>query len=278
MAAVEITMLKPNNAASNSGSGCKTLNLKNPTAAAYLKGALKPEDVILTKNGSVYVKRFKCRVCPYKAAWESEMIRHEARVHGLDQSCKKKPLPRPIPNLIPIQNNGGSKSQETTPTRNGVLPSLAEAVDPEKSITETDLNDLYTKSCSGSSSLKDFASLIGTDEVADQPDQLKESPEALLASQVQRVEVAKSSSDAESKKVAVPDSFKKKNASFFDRLKEKLMGGAGENNNLVCWCGHKSKCLSESVLHQKTHSESDKSDKSIQNGPMISGAELSSTR
>lgn len=276
MAAVEITMLKPNNVASNSGSACKTLNLKNPTAAAYLKGALKPEDVILTKNGSVYVKRFKCRVCPYKAAWESEMIRHEARVHGLDQS-KKKPLPRPIPNLIPIQNNGGSKSQETTPTRNGVLPSMAEAGDPERSITEKDLNDLYTKSCSGSSSLKDFASLIGTDEAA-QPDRLKESPEISPASKVQRVEAPKLSPDAESKKVALPDSFKKKNASFFDRLKEKLMGGAGENNNLVCWCGHKSKCLSESVLHQKTHSESDKSDKSIQNGPMISGAELSSTR
>lgn len=263
MAAVEITMLKPNNVAANgNGGGCKTVNLKNPTAAAYLKGALKPEDVILTKNGSVYVKRFRCRVCQYKAAWESEMVRHEARVHGLDQS-KRKPLPRPIPNLIPIQSNGAKEAAPPV-TRNGALPE-------EHSITERDLDDLYAKSCA-SSALKDFASLIGTEEAPP-----LEGNECGGDAQVEPAGVSPPP-QADPRRPAVPESFKRKNASFFDRLKEKLMGGAGENNNLACWCGHKSKCLSESALHQKTHSEAEKSDKAVQNGPMISGAELSSTR
>ena len=305
-------MVKPN---LSSGPGGKALNLKSPTAAAYLNGTLKPEDVILTKNGSVYVKKFKCRVCQYKAAWESEMIRHEVRVHGLDSAAaKKKPVPRPIPNLIPIQNNGsnndGSASSSTaaspsrsatstptgmiansksklnsTPLRNGnILPGGLTLADLEydKPLTEKDLNEIYSKSCA-TSSLKDFASLIGSDEStmksdksmfsAEEKEQPKKAPE--------KVEAKTSvENDAPSDNKKLPDAFKKKNASFFDRLKEKLMVGAGESHNLSCWCGHQSKCLSESVLHQKTHSESvvEKNDKSLNNGPLISGADLSSTR
>ncbi len=301
MAAVEISMVK-----SNMSNASKALNVKNPTAAAYLNGTLKPEDVILTKNGSVYVKKFRCRACPYKAAWESEMIRHEVRVHGLEAAPKKKPMPRPIPNLIPIQNNGSgsnggstngnvagksgsSKSQESSPVKNGTLPSAASFADAEfdKPLTEKDLNDIYTKSCA-TSSLKDFASLIGAEETT-KSDRQKDMASVLPSgeSKVDQSEAAKAivaqnetseNGPEESKKV--PDSFKRKNATFFDRLKEKLMGGAGEAGNLVCWCGYKSKCLSESVLHQKSHSEAanEKTDKSGSNGPMISGAELSSTR
>jgi len=323
MAAVEITMVKP-----NLSPGGKTLNLKNPTAAAYFNGTLKPEDVILTKNGSVYVKKFKCRVCQYKAAWESEMIRHEVRVHGLDSAAaKKKPLPRPIPNLIPIQNNnsgtnnGGSASSSTaaspihsaasTPTgsttsaskakpnmikssacslmKNGnVLPDgLNLDLEYDKPLTEKDLNEIYSKSCA-TSSLKDFASLIGTEESTLKSDKFKDFISMLSADEKEQpkkvpeknVETKPVENDTQPDGKKVPDAFKKKNASFFDRLKEKLMVGAGETHNLSCWCGHQSKCLSESVLHQKTHSESanEKNDKSLGNGPLISGADLSSTR
>lgn len=317
MAAVEITMVKP-----NVPGGSKMLNLKNPTAAAYLNGTLKPEDVILTKNGSVYVKKFKCRVCHYKAAWESEMIRHEVRVHGLESAAKKKPLPRPIPNLIPIQNNGSGGNEGGSPNstpgktkpsgkspvpstvKNGLLPGGLSYADMEfeKPLTEKDLNDIYAKSCA-TSSLKDFASLIGADESSLKSDRLKDfvtlfadekeleklrkvpekSPAAVVttsSASAASPSVAEAKPEADIPEVKkLPESFKKKNATFFDRLKEKLMVGAGETHNLVCWCGHKSKCLSESVLHQKTHSDStEKNEKSIMNGPLISGAELSSTR
>lgn len=54
--------------------------------------------------------------------------------------------------------------------------------------------------------------------------------------------------------------FKKKNASFFDKLKEKLLVGSGatggEACDLTCWCGHESKCLSEQMRHQKLHAAS----------------------
>lgn len=289
MAAVEITMVKP-----NVPGGCKSLNLKNPTAAAYLNGTLKPEDVILTKNGSVYVKKFKCRVCHYKAAWESEMIRHEVRVHGLEAAPKKKPLPRPIPNLIPIQNNGPPKTPDgsSPPSKSASLSGTPYSEEYERTLTEKDLNDICAKSCA-TSSLKDFASLIGAEESfksermrdfmnsfsaendAERKSDRNSSPEKRPASRENDGETSSSESPKK-----LPDSFKKKNATFFDRLKEKLMVGAGENGNLVCWCGHKSKCLSESVMHQKQHSENlnDKNEKAVLNGPLISGAELSSTR
>lgn len=318
MAAVEITMVKP-----NVPGGSKTLNLKNPTAAAYLNGTLKPEDVILTKNGSVYVKKFKCRVCQYKAAWESEMIRHEVRVHGLDSAAKKKPLPRPIPNLIPIQNNTGSSSTSSSPTPCSAANSLVNRMKPnpaknsgsaaplknglaqgglpladleyEKPLTEKDLNDIYAKSCANSS-LKDFASLIGADESTIKSDRFKDfmsrfsdekevdkmrkMPEKSVPATEARFQQRKQDDvegDVQCESKKLPEALKKKN-SFFDRLKEKF--GAGETHNLVCWCGHKSKCLSESVLHQKTHSESsnEKNEKSMSSGLLISGAELSSTR
>lgn len=292
MAAVEITMVKP-----NAASGCKSLNLKNPTAAAYLNGTLKPEDVILTKNGSVYVKKFKCRVCHYKAAWESEMIRHEVRVHGLEAVPKKKPLPRPIPNLIPIQGGGPNKPKTPeggSPAKNAQFP-VTYPEDFERTLTEKDLNDICAKSCANSS-LKDFASLIGAEE-SFKSERLKDFMTTLSANvenDTKKASNEKSSPDGKSQASKtsdceststetkkLPESFKKKNATFFDRLKEKLMVGAGENNNLVCWCGHKSKCLSESLMHQKQHSENvtDKNgEKSVVNGPLISGAELSSTR
>ncbi|XP_065226531.1 uncharacterized protein LOC135849797 isoform X3 [Planococcus citri] len=285
MAAVEITMVKPN---VPSGARSVNLNSKNPTAAAYLNGTLKPEDVILTKNGSVYVKKFKCRVCHYKAAWESEMIRHEVRVHGLEAPSKKKSLPRPIPNLIPIQGGGNGGGKNTSNDNSPAKSILDEFTGP---LTENDLNDMCVKSCANSS-LSDFVSLIGADEIKTErlkdlmtmfssANEAKESKNKDRATPDSKRSNADSSSDTSPSDPAkkLPDSFKKKNATFFDRLKEKLMVGAGENGNLVCWCGHKSKCLSESLMHQKQHSENnEKNEKSTTNGPVISGAELSSTR
>lgn len=59
------------------------------------------------------------------------------------------------------------------------------------------------------------------------------------------------------------DSFKKKNASFFDKLKEKLMTSANIEGMLTCtFCGHESKCLSEHMKHQKSHIPGERDDQS----------------
>lgn len=77
------------------------------------------------------------------------------------------------------------------------------------------------------------------------------------------------------------DSFKRKNASFFDKLKEKLMTSANLEGTLTCsFCGHEAKCLTEHIKHQKSHMPGERDDQSessygSQNVPY---AESSSTR
>lgn len=46
--------------------------------------------------------------------------------------------------------------------------------------------------------------------------------------------------------------FKKKHGSFFDKLKEKIGTTNSGDNLTTCVCGHAAKCLSESIIHQKT--------------------------
>lgn len=40
-----------------------------------------PDDLV-QKNGRVYVKNLKCSQCSFKAVWETELVRHEAKAHG----------------------------------------------------------------------------------------------------------------------------------------------------------------------------------------------------
>lgn len=376
--------------------------MKKPKAVAHFntkeltvklgEKVVNPGDVLQHKNGAVYVKKIKCRVCNYRAAWDSEMSRHELRVHGLNE--KKKIPARPIPNLIPIQNKSPSQPpppsllipppplkapqqkplpsqmhpshqmqqvsqmqphppptlklhprppshpqlllqpsqsillqpsshqlilqsqphphplilqshphqgqhqyHQTPPLRPSPvqppsqppilkIPTLAKGKTPtsvntpERAMSEKDLNDICAKSCPNSS-LKDFASLIGGD------DAFKTSEENLafsVGSGTSAFPIEKKENKAESVEPSeeikkTPEAFKKKNASFFDKLKEKLMTGAGESCNLVCdVCGHESKCLSESVRHQKLHNTKISGSLSCNGGTVISGAELSSTR
>ncbi|RZF39305.1 hypothetical protein LSTR_LSTR017440 [Laodelphax striatellus] len=58
------------------------------------------------------------------------------------------------------------------------------------------------------------------------------------------------------------------------------MNGASESSNMVCnVCGYESKCLSESVRHQKLHLGKGNCGNQLSNGSsQFSGAELSSTR
>jgi hypothetical protein len=272
---------------------------------------IHPDDIIHHKNGNVYIKNLKCRMCNYKAAWEGEMARHESKAHGIHrpivvkQAAKK--VPRPIPNLIPIQNKVISPGSVTSlpilriPTIRGraatslLKPQQLQTSQQESDLSERDLNEICAKSCPNSS-LKDFASLIGGEDAFRLPDDevddglpKKSSPKQEEEEYYDEDDVAPSDSQSQSKldiSSSLTDlSFKKKNASFFDKLKEKLLVSAGESCNLVCTCcGHESKCLSELARHQKSHSSPGNrvSDGSGVNGSsgvvLASCAELSSTR
>ncbi|XP_060519105.1 zinc finger protein 142-like isoform X2 [Cylas formicarius] len=121
---------------------------------------------------------------------------------------KLKKASRPVPNLIPIPSKG-------------VSATMSQAV----------INDICSKSAN--SSLKDLASLFGSEDVfkRDPQQQPKVVPDLIPAARAD---------------------FKQKNASFFDKLKEKLeLGGGTSASNLICnLCGHESKCLTEHVRHQ----------------------------
>lgn len=154
----------------------------------------------------------KCKRCNFKSAWPSEMIKHEKKAHNIDAKKAKRPIPNLIP--IPIQTSVAK------------LPKMKVASETE--MTQQDINDICAKSAN--SALKDFASLFGSEDVFDQtkiPDLLP----------------TKTNNNEE---------FKQKNASFFDKLKEKLMTGTGGSVNLICdFCGYESKCLTEQAKHKK---------------------------
>ncbi|XP_044268724.1 zinc finger protein Xfin isoform X2 [Tribolium madens] len=151
----------------------------------------------------------KCKLCNYKSAWASEMTRHEQKVHNINTD--------PKPNKKP-----------TRPIPNLIpIPSKVKK-EQEPEMTEQDINDICAKSAN--SALKDFASLFGSEDVFENCQ--TKIPDLIPTT-----------------KQTTTDEFKQKNASFFDKLKEKLMSST---NSMTCpLCGHKSKCLSEQIKHQK---------------------------
>lgn len=351
---------------------------------------VSPNDILQQKNGTVYVKKLKCRVCNYRSAWESEMVRHEQRVHGVGLPEDKKTQKRPIPNLIPIQGKPSAPpppppgpplhhppphhlmaqqprpmmpqqkqmmhhqyhpnmnrypfppphiqhqmnlAMSHTPQTHNLPPSYAQQLpsrfaqpknimqklkrppypmgehlpqkqlppkpspppppilkiptptksrtqsnppstntSPDKTMTDKDLNDICAKSCP-TSSLKDFASLMGGDVYRPERENpvLKEDNLDVITVKSDKSQDSISENLEDGPKS--PEGMKKKN-SFFDQLKEKFV--AGESCNLICSiCGHESKCLSESLRHQKTHKGLESS---LGSGAMFSNADLSSTR
>lgn len=176
---------------------------------------LNPEDIIHRANGNVYIKN-KCKLCNFKTAWPSEMTKHEKKAHNIVRESSPKPQKkstRPIPNLIPI------------PSQTSVLK--LPRPKPEPIMSQEEVKTIYAKSAN--SALKDLASLFSSEEYFDNCN----IPGLIPAP------TSKNKND-----------FKNKNASFFDKLKEKLMTEAG-GGNLTCQnCGHKSSCLTEQAKHQ----------------------------
>lgn len=191
------------------------------------------------------------------------------RPYSINHSPQKPIPPKPSlppPPILKIPTPTKVRNANSSPTNTA----------PDKTMTEKDLNDICAKSCPNSS-LKDFASLMGGDEAfnhnADiklreiaKHKQEKDHQEMMVSENQEVIEDGTKS----------PEGMKKKNSSFFDQLKEKF--GAGESCNLICnLCGHESKCLSESLRHQKTHNIQ-ASGNVLGSNAVFSGADLSSTR
>jgi hypothetical protein len=226
-------------------------------------------------------------------------------VHGVDNprnvKVVKKRQARPIPNLIPLQ-------QQTTPSPPSMLraPTLSGQHSPPSSsnqepdtpvMSEQDINEICSKS--STSALKDFASLIGeafpgdeptqeTTETAVKPEQPQEKTVEIKAEPTEpttndKETPEKDTSKESSEKETSPSTptqtstLKRKSTSFFDKLKEKLIGQ--EASNLVCeHCGHESKCLSEALCHQKIHKDEENETSPSNQRAMAAMVGVSSTR
>lgn len=203
----------------------KTSNSNQEQQHGFGSDFIHPDDIIHHANGNIYIKN-KCKLCNFKSAWTGEMARHEKKVHNIVRNTGKvtKKTPRPVPNLIPI------------PTQSFKTPKLADSPPspPEPIMSQKDINDICAKSAN--STLKDFAPLFDSEDVfKTETKEAPKIPDLIPATPLK------------------PLNFKQKNASFFDKLKEKLLTGTGTAcNNLTCqYCGHESKCLTEFASHQK---------------------------
>uniref|UniRef100_A0A069DY79 Putative zn finger n=1 Tax=Panstrongylus megistus TaxID=65343 RepID=A0A069DY79_9HEMI len=169
----------------------------------------------------ISIKKYKCKMCEFEGNL-GEVQRHETLMHGTSLTVTKKKAPRPIPNLIPIQGQAATLKPTAVPDRKDI-PITVENT------------PLHPAKENVNSSLKDFTPKIGSEQPDDKHTEGNNDIPA----------------DLTAKKV--PDSFKKKNASFFDKLKEKLMTSASESNLTCSYCGYEAKCLSEHMKHQRTH-------------------------
>lgn len=184
---------------------------------------IHPDDIVHHANGNFYIKN-KCKLCNFKSAWNGEMARHEKKVHNIIKNVPKvtKKTPRPVPNLIPI------------PTQNFRTPKPADSPPPpsEPIMSQKDINDICAKSAN--STLKDFAPLFDSEDVfKTETKETPKIPDLIPATPLK------------------PINFKQKNASFFDKFKEKLLTGTACNNLTCQYCGYESKCLTELASHQK---------------------------
>ncbi|XP_045472161.1 zinc finger protein Xfin-like isoform X3 [Harmonia axyridis] len=206
----------------------KNLSDFNQAPSPFGSDFINPDDIIHHANGNVYFKN-KCKLCNFKSAWDSEMTKHEAKIHNIvkEQPVKVKKAQRPVPNLIPINMH---KIHRPSPPEN-----------PEPVMTQKDFNDICAKSTN--SALKDFASLMDGENIFN----LNNYQSSPTSSRVPDLIPASTLLSPKN-----TSSFKRKNASFFDQLKEKLMTSCGDVNLNCKYCGHKSKCLSEQVKHQKS--------------------------
>ncbi|XP_042885914.1 uncharacterized protein LOC122262059 isoform X4 [Penaeus japonicus] len=212
---------------------------------------IHPDDVV-HRHGNVYIKTFKCHYCSFKAAFKNEISRHEKKIHSIPmpkseiskkakksmKAYKSMKIAKGLKHSITSSDDVLSeilrfpqslRDDEEEKEENVVMDALEE-INAAVAINETKLKE--EELSNGESKMDDSTSGRNSPEMIDEP-------------------IGEHSSDSKEMSPS-KDHGKKKGQSFFEKLQEKIP--TSNVQNLVCqFCGHESKCLSESVRHQKLH-------------------------
>ncbi|XP_050427077.1 uncharacterized protein LOC126837276 [Adelges cooleyi] len=246
-----------------------------------------PVKSIVTKavnsDGNISVNLFSCSSCDFKSAFECDVKTHMDRSHSVAlaaaAAAKKKQSPRPLPRLIPIDQQ---QQQRFKPA--AAAPPVIRIISTKATVSEEDYNRL--KANAAQSALSDFASLIDEDGFkpptgSDQQQQQQQQATSSTSTFGGGGGGDRSNSGSpRSSKASSSDGgsghSKRTGSSFFDKLKAKV----DETSDLKCdVCQHESKCLSEFMCHQRTHGDVKPEEKNVP--PVVatlSSSELKSTR
>nr|XP_045616130.1 uncharacterized protein LOC123769175 isoform X3 [Procambarus clarkii] len=200
---------------------------------------IHPDDVV-HRHGNVYIKTFKCSFCTFKAAFKNEVSRHEKKIHSI-------PLPK-----YEVHTKRAKKSvkasKRASAASNDVLSQILQFPQTDyKNISDLKIADNPNKG----KGAQDKESESKNDKASQE---VKHTQEEGSRDASREASVEPPDDQLSDSKESPPskDSSKKKGLSFFEKLQERMP--TSNVQNLVCqFCGHESKCLSESVRHQKLH-------------------------
>lgn len=165
--------------------------------------------------------------CQFITAWDSEMQRHLSESHGSGVSASKQK--KPLPMLIPLS------PANVVPKTNNLSPNESPAT------------------------------LLKVPRVRVRPElaQIARDNELAKLQACKIAEVKRDLGNNSSLSFRPIDSFERKNASFFDKLKERLSSTTVSNvipeiavttiNELKCWCTFEASNFEELNQHKKTH-------------------------
>ncbi|XP_066972811.1 zinc finger protein 142-like isoform X4 [Macrobrachium rosenbergii] len=203
---------------------------------------IHPDDVV-HRHGNVYIKTFKCRVCSYKAAFKNEVSRHEKKIHS---------IPMPKSETHSKKNKKSPKSSRSPKERPDTLQQILQY--PQSFTINEDYEPKMRRESTERASPVERREFDLREKTSTKYHNNNNNNNSEQGSSNSRSADDSCDSQAASSKESSPskDVKKKNSSSFFDKLQEKI--STSNVQNLVCqFCGHESKCLSESVRHQKLH-------------------------
>lgn len=163
--------------------------------------------------------------------------------HTETTNTQKKP-PRPVPNLIPIQPAIVSPSAMNLSMAQRNFHDGVPATITKNQRTLNDLAILLSSSDAMNAQASENM-IANSKRIFKELMTLSHQNEGLLANNMENtVSTPQLSPTSSSSSMA-----KRKTVNFFEELKEKLIAANG--GNLMCRCGHSTKCLSELLIHQK---------------------------
>ncbi|XP_053634782.2 uncharacterized protein [Cherax quadricarinatus] len=201
---------------------------------------IHPDDVV-HRHGNVYIKTFKCHYCTFKAAFKNEVARHEKKIHSI-------PLPKYEVHTKKAKKSVKTSKRSRAASSDDVLSQILQFPEPDYKNISAELKNVDIAKIHVA---EDNGSEIKKDEAPEKKITIQER-ESRSASREASVEPPEDQSSDSKESPSSKDSSKKKGLSFFEKLQERMP--TSNVQNLVCqFCGHESKCLSESVRHQKLH-------------------------